>query len=113
MTTTPQNAAPSISARAILGASAFLLAGLTILQAGRLPANTAYAEAANSGTMGYSLATVRSGLGPDTKPYELLYLLDSRGESLFIYFIENYNDGRMLLRYGTSLPELFRQGRGG
>jgi len=94
----------------ILGASAFILAALTIIQAGRQPA---FAETANSGQMGFAAATIRSGLGPDTRPYELVYVIDSRGETLFIYYIENATGGRMQLRQVLSLPTLFRQARGG
>lgn len=94
----------------VLGASAFVLAALTIIQAGR-PA--AFAESANAGQFGYSVATVRSGLGPDVRPYELVYVADSRGEMLFIYYIENATGQRMQLRQALSLPALFRQARGG
>jgi len=102
----------STIASSILGASAFVLAGLTILQAGRMT-STAYAnETANSGQLGFSAATVRSGSGPDTRTNDLLYILDSRGETLFIYYIENVAERRVLLRQVLSLPQLFRQARG-
>ncbi len=94
----------------VLGACALLIAALVIVQAGR-PA--AYAETANSGQFGYSIATVRSGLGPETRPYELVYVVDSRAETLLIYYIENASGGRMQLRQALSLPALFRQARGG
>lgn len=93
----------------VLGASAFVLAALTIIQAGK-PA--AFAETANSGQMGYSASTIRSGLGPDGRPYELVYVIDSRGEMLYIYYIENATGQRMQLRQALSLPALFRQARG-
>ncbi|MBM4111756.1 MAG: hypothetical protein FJ253_00025 [Phycisphaerae bacterium] len=94
----------------ILGASAFVLAALTIIQAGKPPA---FAETANSGGFGYSVATIRSGQGPNERPYELVYVVDSRGETLFIYYIENSTGQRMQLRQALSLPALFRQARGG
>jgi hypothetical protein len=100
---------------ALLWASAFLLAALTIVQAGRLPINAAYASAANQGSQGMSVVTQNTGLGPDTKPYEALWVLDSRGEMLFIYYIENANAGEkaLLLRQAMPVTELFRLARGG
>ena len=103
-------------ASAALWASAFLLAALTIIQAGRLPFNAAYgAGAANQGGQGTSVVTLNTGLGPDTKPYEALWVLDGRGEMLFIYYIENANAGEkaLLLRQVLFLPDLFRKARGG
>lgn len=95
-------------ATSMLAASAFILAALVIVQAGRQPA---FAETANSGQMGFAAATIRSGLGPDTRPYELVYVIDSRGETLYIYYIENATGGPMQLRQVLSLPALFRQAR--
>ena len=103
-------------ASAALWASAFLLAALTIIQAGRLPFNAAYgAGAANQGGQGTSVITLNTGLGPDSKPYEALWVLDGRGEMLFVYYIENANSGEkaLLLRQAIPVPELFRVARGG
>ena len=103
-------------AAAALWASAFVLAALTILQSGRLPMNAAYgAGAANQGGQGTSVITLETGLGPDNKAYEALWVLDGRGEMLFIYYIENGNAGEkaLLLRQVIPLPELFRNARGG
>jgi hypothetical protein len=103
-------------AAAALWASAFILAALTILQSGRLPMNAAYgAGAANQGGQGTSVITLETGLGPDNKAYEALWVLDGRGEMLFIYYIENGNAGEkaLLLRQVIPLPELFRSARGG
>ena len=47
-------------ASAILLASAFLIAALTIVQAGRLPANKAFASDAVTGLEGYTLITASS-----------------------------------------------------
>jgi hypothetical protein len=119
--TTAPAAAPTHRARAsapvavALWASAFILAALTIVQAGRLPLNAAFAGAANQGNEGVSVVTCETGLGPDNKPYEALWVLDSRGEMLFIYYIENANAGEksLLLRQVVPVPDLFRQARGG
>jgi len=103
-------------ASAALWASAFLLAALTVIQAGRLPFNAAHAAgAANQGGQGTSVITLATGLGPDTKPYEALWVLDGRGEMLFVYYIENANSGEkaLLLRQAIPVPELFRVARGG
>lgn len=101
-------------AAAALWASAFILGALTIVQAGRLPGSTAYA-AANSGPDGSSVVTMDTGLGPDAKPYQALWVLDGRSEVLSIYYIENANAGEksLLLRNMVSLPDLFAQARGG
>ena len=67
MTTTdtrPATRRPGLTATAILTASAVLLAALTIIQAGRLPFNAAYAGTANQGGQGTSVVTIDSGLGP-------------------------------------------------
>ncbi|MEI6474181.1 MAG: hypothetical protein WCO75_02200 [Planctomycetota bacterium] len=100
---------------ALLWASAFLLTALTIIQAARLPINTAYAAAANQGGQGMSVVTQSTGLGPAERPYEALWVLDGRGEMLFIYYVENANAGEkaLLLRQAIPVPELFRTARGG
>jgi len=103
----------STLASALLAASAFVLAGLTILQAGRATSTAFAAESANSGQLGYSIATIRSGMGPDGRPHDMLYIIDSRGELLYIYFIENVAQQRVWLREVVSLPQLFRVARGG
>lgn len=100
-------------ASALLAASAFVLAGLTIMQAGRATSTAFAAECANSGQLGYSVATIRSGMGPDGRPHDLLYIIDSRGDLLYIYFIENVAQQRVWLREVVSLPQLFRVARGG
>ena len=111
-----RRARTSTPAAVALWASAFILAALTIVQAGRLPGNSAYAAgAANQGNQGTSAITLNTGLGPDAKPYEALWVLDGRGEMLFIYYIENGNAGdkALLLRQAIPVPELFRAARGG
>ena len=103
-------------ATALLWVSAFALAALVIVQAGRIPGNVAQAAgAANQGGQGTSVITLNTGLGPDSKPYEALWVLDGRGEMLFIYYVENANSGEkaLLLRQAVPVPELFRVARGG
>lgn len=98
------------AATAVLWASAFLLAALVITQAGRLPANPAYAETAVEAG-GYTLLTTDSGRGEDSAPNELLYILDSREEVVLIYEIEDARQKQILLRDGGSLRNLFIAGR--
>ena len=100
---------------ALLWASAFLLAALTIIQAARLPLNAAYAGAANQGGQGMSVVTQSTGLGPAERPYEALWVLAGRGEMLFIFYMENANAGEkaLLLRQAIPVPDLFRTARGG
>lgn len=102
-------------AAAALWASAFILGALTIVQAGRMPGSAAYGESANSSPSGSSVVTIATGLGPDNKPYEALWVLDARSEIVSIYYIENANSGEksLLLRHMISLPDLFAAARGG
>jgi hypothetical protein len=95
---------------AVLWASAFLLAGLVIVQAGRLPSNPAYAEMAVADG-GYTLLTTDSGRGEDAAPNELLYVLDSREETVLVYEIEDARQKQIFLRDGGSLRNLFITGR--
>lgn len=105
----------SATARIVLVATAIMLAALTIIQAGRIDVNAAHAGTANAGPQGSSMVTIDSGLGPKDRPYETLWVLDGRGEMLFVYYIENANAGEksLLLRQVISLPDLFRKARGG
>jgi len=98
------------TAAAVLWASAFLLAALVIVQAGRLPGNPAYAEMGlESG--GYTLLTTDSGRGGDAAPNELLYIIDSREEVVLVYEIEDARQNQIILRDGGSLQNLFATGR--
>jgi len=104
----------SLSIRTLpLWASAFVLAGILLAIAGRLPENPAYAGMATAGVGGFTLVTDRSGYGPDSRPYEMLYVLDNSSQTLFVYSIERANDRRIILRDGVFLPNLFRTARGG
>ena len=85
-------------ASAILLASAFLIAALTIVQAGRLQANKAFAGDAVTGLGGYTLLTASSGFGKDTRPYEFCYVIDNHDEMLFIFEIPQANDKLAICR---------------
>jgi hypothetical protein len=103
---------PSRSANtpaAVLWASAFVIAALTILQAGRLPGRSALAET-TANVNDFSLVTARSGLGPDEKPYEVLYIIDDHNEVLLVYDLQNVQQG-IFLRDGGPLVNLFRTAR--
>ncbi|HAW95540.1 MAG TPA: hypothetical protein DCX60_04620 [Phycisphaerales bacterium] len=99
-------------ASAVLLACAFLIAALTIIQAGRLQTSRAYAGDAVTGMDGYTLLTASSGFGKDTRPYEFCYVIDNHDEMLFIFEIPQANDKRVVLKSGTSLPGLFAKARG-
>jgi hypothetical protein len=97
---------------AILSISAFAITALAIVEAGRLhPA--AFAGTGSMGVGGFTMITSSTGKGPDEAPYETLYILDNRGEMLYVYGIESATDRRLALRAGASLPNLFRAARGG
>jgi len=95
---------------AVLWSSAFVLAALVIVQAGRLPGNPAYAEmGVESG--GYTLVTIDAGRGEDCDPEELLFVIDSRDEMLLVYEIEDARQRQVILRGGGSLRNLFQNAR--
>ena len=103
-------------AAAVLWASAFVIAAMLIMQAGRLAPNPAYAGMATSTSSGFSLVTSSDGQGPPQSPYELLYVIDSTDEVLYIYTIPNATNpasSRLELLGGGHLPTLFRAARGG
>jgi hypothetical protein len=96
--------------RAVLWASAFVLAALVIIQAGKLPGNPAYAEMGlESG--GFSLLTTNSGRGGTADPDELLYVIDSRDEVLLVYGIPDARQKQVVLRGGAYLPFWFQNAR--
>ena len=69
--------------RVVIGtllASAFLLGALVIVQSGRTPRQSAFADDAVVGPEGFTMITASSGFGKDTRPYELLYVLDNYSE---------------------------------
>jgi hypothetical protein len=100
----------SPAATGVLWASAFVLAALIIIQAGRLPANQAQAQTATSGH-GFSVVTANSGRGDEADPYELVYIIDSRADVLLVYAVEDARQGRMNLLGGGSLENLFKRAR--
>ena len=92
-----------------LWASAFVIGALVIIQAGRLPGNPAHAEmSADKGD--FVLLTAPSGRGGDQDPDELLYVIDNRNQAMLAYETE-HNRGRVELRDGGSLVNIFRQAR--
>ena len=104
----------SISASPVLWASAFVIAALAIIQAGRLTPNPAYAGQAVTTDEGFSMVTTSSGQGPQNERYDVLYIIDSAEESLFIYYIDNANSpatSRLDLKNGAFLPNLFNAAR--
>ena len=95
---------------AALWASAFVIAALVVVQAGKLPGNVAHAEMA-AAQDGYTLLTTNSGHGGDEDPNELLYVLDNVDEVLLVYEIEDSRTGQIFLRDGGSLVNLFGSAR--
>lgn len=98
---------------ALLTVSALLISCLIILQMDGATDRTAHAGGAIAGDEGYTLLTVSSGFGKDTRPYELCYVIDNHEEMLYIYEIPQASDKRIVLRSGTYLPGLFSLARGG
>jgi hypothetical protein len=98
------------AASAVLWASAFVIAAMVIIQAGKLPGNEAQAEMAVH-RHGFTLLTVDSGRGDDAAPNELLYIIDSRDAMMYVYEIENAQNREILLRRGGNLSNLFATGR--
>jgi hypothetical protein len=98
----------------VLWASAFVILAMAIAQAGRLAPNPAYAGDAISTNSGLALLTASSGTGPKEAPYDLLYVIDSQDELLFVYWIENANTqatSKLSLVNGGYLPALFQAAR--
>lgn len=89
----------------VLWASAFVIAALVVLQAGRLPGNPAYAGVAANGQH-IVLLSADNGRGADAQPDEIVYLIDNRSETLLLYELEN---GKIVLRDGVALPAAFQR----
>jgi hypothetical protein len=94
------------SGAAVLWGSAFVITGMIIMQAGRFSQNAAFAEMANTAA-GYTLLTTDAG-GGDVPPDEILYVIDSRDETILLYEIENAQKKTISLRQAGSLSNLFR-----
>ncbi|MBM4009740.1 MAG: hypothetical protein FJ285_09145 [Planctomycetes bacterium] len=61
---------------------------------------------------GISVMTLTTGQGPDARPTECAYVLDTRGARLFVYAVETNGGTRTLqLRTVESIPALFRSAR--
>lgn len=61
---------------------------------------------------GISVMTLSTGQGPDARPSECAYVLDTRGARLFVYAVETVGATRtMQLRTVESIPALFRAAR--
>ena len=95
------------TAISILLASAFLMGALVILQAGRLPQQSVFADDAVVGSEGFTVLTASSGFGKDTRPYELCYVLDNYSSMMFVYEVPQSTSQSVVLRNGTDLPYLF------
>lgn len=109
-TQTPSMNRSRTRSAAALWASAFVIAALAIVQAGRLPGNSAYAETASE--LGdYTLLTARTGKGPEDRPNESLWVIDNREQVLIVYELENAQRGTLTVRGGGSLHNLFMQAR--
>lgn len=91
-----------LSPNAALGASAFVLAALVILAAGRPWVTPAAADMVVEHG-GFVMMTAESGND------EVLLVLDNRAETLSVYRVENQNALEMYRRY--DLPEIFTSAR--
>ena len=97
---TRQRINPSVGA---LWASAFVLAGMVIVQAGRLGiGNEAAAVVSNVGEM--TVLTANTGSNED-----VILVLDDRTDALLIYGVENRN--RVELFQNLKVSEFFQQAR--
>lgn len=105
------SASPSINASsAVLWASAFVLAALILVQAGRMSGNTALAGGA-SDRGSYTVLTASTGIGDQADPDQVVFVIDSIEQIVLVYEIENASERRILLRGGGSLDNLFRNAR--
>lgn len=95
-----------------LWASAFVIAALVLVEAGRSPAGEAQAGQAVVGSTGFSMVTAESGVDAEGQVQEVLYLIDGRDEVLYVYEIPSPTDRRIVFRAGVHLPTLFNAGRG-
>jgi hypothetical protein len=103
--TTPRHHRLDVS-RTILWASAFVIAALVIVQAGRLPANQAYAETVSTKS-GYTLLTADSGRGAEENPDEILCVIDNAAEVMLVYEVDA-RSRTIVVRDGGPLAPYFR-----
>ena len=93
-------------ASAVLWAAAFVIAGMIIVQAGKLPQNAAHAD--TTAVRGdYTLLTTGSGRGEN----QMLYVIDGRDQILLVYEVEDGQRGQIFLRDGGSLANLMLNAR--
>ena len=109
-TRTPAMNRSGIRPAPALWASAFVIAALAIVQAGRLPGNSAHAET-TSDFGDYTLLTARLGQGAADRPNESLWIIDNRDQVLMVYELEDAQRGTLTVRGGGSLHNLFLQAR--
>jgi hypothetical protein len=95
---------------AVLWASAFVIAALVIVQAGRMQGNAANA-AVQADRGSYTLLTANSGTGGDAEPDEVLLIIDSREQTLLVYEVEDARKRQVQMRDRHSLDELFLRAR--
>jgi hypothetical protein len=96
---------------AALWASAFVIAGLILTQASKLGGNAAIAGTAAAGSS-FSVVTANTGAGGDgAGASDVVYVIDSRDETLLVYEIEDIRRKEVILRDGGALNALFRNAR--
>jgi hypothetical protein len=86
-----------------LWASAFVLASLAVVQAGRLTGGQARADLVSQ-VGSYTVLTADAGTE------DVLLMLDTRKEQVLVYKVENQNAIELYKRY--ELPRLFQDARG-
>jgi hypothetical protein len=91
--------------RGALWASAFVIAALVVVQAGRFTGTTAHAEMASQRDS-FTVLTCSTGRGGE-QPDELLYVLDARNQALLVYEIEDARRRQVLLRDARSVEKMF------
>lgn len=95
-----------------LWASAFVLAGLLVVSAGRLTPPAGAGDPASLAAGGMQILTLTNGDGSSTQFNESVYVLDNHSETLFVYTIENATDKRgLILRTAEPLQQVFRNAR--
>lgn len=91
-----------LSPNAALSASAAVLAGLLVVQAGRNADNPAHAEMAST-VGGFVLMTTEG------QNAELMYVIDNLNENLLVYDVAQQRSIELLRK--ESLPDMFKAAR--
>jgi hypothetical protein len=95
-----------------LWASAFVLAGMLVMSAGRIAPQAGAGSPAAVAAGGMQVMTLTNGDGSSTQFNESVYVLDNFSETLFVYTIENATDKRgLILRTAEPLQQVFRNAR--